>query len=133
MLINGALSYKGKLVIGKKCSNITTICCHDEDELGCLPPPEEGPPDSPSPQPTGPVPLETGQEDEPLPDLPEPGCLSLPELPSPQPVPLETGQEGTHTPPQPDHHYFPEFSKETFDLMAESEKTQFLDPPGLFD
>ena len=93
------------LVIGKKRSEIT-ICCREEllvsPEPGCLSPPEETPPDSPSPQPT-------------------------------EPVPLKTGQEGAPTPSQPDHHHDPKFSKEIFDWMSESEKTQFLDPPGLSD
>ena len=93
------------LVIGKKRSEITICCCEElpvSPEPGCLSPPGEVPPELPSPQPTGPVPLETEQED-------------------------------AHTPSQPNHHRFPEFSKEIFDLMAESEKTQFLDPPGLSD
>ena len=92
------------LVIGKKQSDITTICCRDEDE--------------------------------PLPDLPEPGSQpqppeeDRPDSPSPQPtglVPLETVQGYAPTPSQPaDHHW----SKE---IMAESEKTQLLDTPGLSD
>ena len=102
------------LVIGKKCRDITISCCRDEDE--------------------------------PLPDLPEPGCLSPPEetppdevppnSPSPKPtgpVPLETGQEGAHTPLQAAYRCYLRLSKYFFDLMAESKKPQFLDPPGRSD